>query len=442
MNIIYFHTHDMGRYIGAYGHAVPTPHMDRFCRQGTLFRKAFCAAPTCSPSRASLLTGQSAHATGMLGLLHRGFQLKHPERHLAKQLRDRGYETALAGVQHELRGTEHVELCYEHHFPSGGSGSERDLEAGRAAVDFLRRPHDRPFFLSLGCFYPHRKFRDHREAGINPDYVLPPAALPDTSVIRADMADYLASVQVADEVFGMMIETLEQSGLRDETLIVLTTDHGVPFPFMKCNLTDYGIGVTLALDIPGRGTALRGRCADAMVSHLDVCPTLYEALGMEAPGWLEGHSLLPLMEGETETVRDELFAEVSFHAGYEGTRCIRTDRYKYIEVYDTDPGLSLPNVENGSSKEYFLERGLAERERAEAYLYDLLYDPNEGSNLIADPAHAEVANDLKARLRRWQEATNDPALHYERIPTPKDAKINPKQCPKANEKDFEPTVAD
>ena len=89
MNVIYFHTHDMGRYIGAYGHSAPFPNMDRFCREGTLFRQAFCAAPTCSPSRASLLTGQSAHATGMLGLTHRGFELTRPERHLAHQLRAR-----------------------------------------------------------------------------------------------------------------------------------------------------------------------------------------------------------------------------------------------------------------------------------------------------------------------------------------------------------------
>lgn len=254
------------------------------------------------------------------------------------------------------------------------------------------------------------------------------------------MADFLASVKIADEVFGTMMQALTESGERENTIIVLTTDHGIPFPFMKCNLTDHGIGVTLALDIPGQGKALRGRCTDAMVSHLDLCPTVYDALGFERPEWLEGHSLLPLMEGTVDSVRDELFAEVNFHAGYEGTRCIRTVRYKYIEVNDDDSALSLPNVETSPSKDLLFKHGLREIERKPAALYDLLFDPNEQNNLVENPDHFDVRDDLKGRLRRWQEATDDIALKHKRIPTPPGAKINPKHCDNANQEDFEPTV--
>src|SRR5579884_4288160 len=102
-NILYMHSHDTGRYVQPYGYAIPTPNIQRLAEEGVLFRRAFCTAPTCSPSRASLLTGQYAHCCGMLGLVNRGFELAHPERHLAHTLRAAGYRTILMGVQHVVR---------------------------------------------------------------------------------------------------------------------------------------------------------------------------------------------------------------------------------------------------------------------------------------------------------------------------------------------------
>ncbi|MCB0172753.1 MAG: sulfatase-like hydrolase/transferase, partial [Anaerolineae bacterium] len=99
-NILYLHSHDTGRYIQPYGHAVPTPHLQQLAEEGVLFRRAFSAAPTCSPSRACLLTGQSAHSNGMLGLAHRGFTLNDYHQHLVHTLRRAGYYSALVGIQH------------------------------------------------------------------------------------------------------------------------------------------------------------------------------------------------------------------------------------------------------------------------------------------------------------------------------------------------------
>src|SRR4051812_3717467 len=99
-NIVYIHSHDSGRYLQPYGHAVPTPHLQRLASQGVLFRQAFSGAPTCSPSRAVLLTGQYAHQCGMLGLAHRGFALNDYKKHLVHALRSAGYQSVLAGIQH------------------------------------------------------------------------------------------------------------------------------------------------------------------------------------------------------------------------------------------------------------------------------------------------------------------------------------------------------
>ena len=99
-NILYIHSHDTGRYIQPFGHAMPTPNFQRLAEQGVLFRQAFCANPTCSPSRAALLTGQWPHSCGMLGLAHRGFRLNDYSHHLVQTLKKAGYTTALSGFQH------------------------------------------------------------------------------------------------------------------------------------------------------------------------------------------------------------------------------------------------------------------------------------------------------------------------------------------------------
>src|SRR5438477_9844057 len=107
-NILYIHSHDTGRYVQAYGHAIATPHIQRLAEQGVLFRKAFSAAPTCSPSRASLLTGQCAHQNGMLGLAHRGFSMTDYRRHIVHTLRGAGYRSVLAGLQHVAAKPEQI----------------------------------------------------------------------------------------------------------------------------------------------------------------------------------------------------------------------------------------------------------------------------------------------------------------------------------------------
>ena len=112
-NILYIHSHDTGRYIQPYGHAVETPNLQHLAEQGVLFRQAFCANPTCSPSRAALLTGRWPHNNGMIGLAHRGSRLNDYSQHLARFLKTQGYETALAGVQHEAHGDLKV-LGYDH----------------------------------------------------------------------------------------------------------------------------------------------------------------------------------------------------------------------------------------------------------------------------------------------------------------------------------------
>ncbi|GIV77522.1 MAG: putative sulfatase [Litorilinea sp.] len=412
-NILYLHSHDTGRYIQPYGHAVATPHLQRLAEEGMLFRQAFCAAPTCSPSRAALLTGQAPHSSGMLGLAHRGFALHDYGQHLVHTLRRAGYRSILCGVQHVARDASTI--GYDTILPTA---SRHAQDVAPAAAEFLRSRPTQPFFLDVGFFETHREFPEPVD---NPDYCLPPAPLPDTPAVRQDMAAYKASARALDDGVGQVLEALDAAGLAQETLVIYTTDHGLAFPGMKCNLTDHGIGVSLILRGPGGFTG--GQVCDAMVSHIDLFPTLCELIALEPPPWLQGRSLLPVIRGEVTEIHDAIFAEVTYHAAYEPQRAIRTQRYKYIRRFGDRRRPVLPNCDDSPSKDVWLQAGWREREVAAEQLYDLVFDPNETCNLVDEPGLQEVRSELQARLQRWMEETDDPLLHGP-VPPPPGAQIN------------------
>ena len=405
MNIIYLHSHDTGRYLQPYGHAVPAPNLQRLAEEGVLFRRAFNAAPTCSPSRACLLTGQSAHSCGQLGLANRDFFLQHPERHLANFLRSHGYRTALCGIQHLVLDPR--TLGYEWIAEVDSSPPEGANGITAAAVEFINQEHSQPFFLAVGYFETHRVFPEPSEEE-DQRYTLPPAPLPDTPETRYDMASYKRMAKILDDQVGVVLDALEKAGLAEDTLFIYTTDHGLAFPGMKCTLTDHGMGVALIVRGPhGFGD---GKVVDGMVSQIDIHPTLCELLDVEPPAWLEGRSVVPLAAGAADEINEEIFGEVSYHAGYEPKRAVRTQRWKYIRRFDQWPTTTLPNIDDGPSKEYLLGNGLAQRTVHQEALYDLIYDPNEACNLVHDPAYAEPLTEMRNRLSAWMERTDDPLL--------------------------------
>lgn len=419
-NIIYMHSHDTGRYIQPYGYAVSTPRMQRFAEEGVVFRQAFCTNPTCSPSRAALLTGQYAHVCGMLGLVNRGWTLEHPERHLAHTLRKAGYQTALAGVHHVTKDV--TQQGYERLLVQ----EQKDLPNAERAVKFIGEQHTRPFYLDVGFVETHRRGVHFGppppgEAHSDARWLRPPAPFPDNARTREDMALYADSARLLDLYYGQILDALDAAGLRENTLVVCTTDHGIAFPGMKCHLTDHGTGVLLMLRGPG---FTGGRVLDAMVSHLDVYPTVCEAAGVAKPEWLQGHSLAPLVRGEQAELREELFAEVNFHAAYEPQRAVRTKRWKYIRRYDRRSSAVLPNCDDSESKTWWLEQGWREQAISEERLYDLAFDPHETANRAGDPACAEVLKDLRARLERWMRATDDPLLKSPVLDAPETGEIN------------------
>lgn len=425
-NVILIHTDDTGRYIDPYGHAIGTPHLSGLADDGILFRQAFCAGPTCSPSRSAVMTGQSPHVNGMIGLAHRGFDLDQPERHLANQLSDHDVETVLVGQQHEvsrdnLNSLEAARsiLGYDRTLTGdpetiddveGNQSSIRDRANAAAAAAFIRErtSESDPFFMSFGLYNTHQPLPVDQDI-IDPNRIKPPAPLPDLPAIRKEMAGYHLLARNVDACVGKVRSAIESAGIEDETLVIFTTDHGIPFPYMKCDLWDAGIGVSLIARFPGDERA--GEVSDALVSTMDLYPTIFDVLGFPIPSWAAGPSLVPLATGQADSVREEIHAEVTYHAAYEPKRCVRTNRYKYIERFDDEHRREVgPNTDHGPSKDALMERGFLERQRPQIALYDLCHDPNERDNLAEDPAYDDVKTSMANRLHTWMRSTNDPLL--------------------------------
>ncbi|MFT5193160.1 MAG: N-sulfoglucosamine sulfohydrolase [Cellvibrionaceae bacterium] len=402
-NIVYIHSHDTGRYIQPYGHQVETPNLQKLAEDGVLFRQHFCINPTCSPSRASLLTGSYPHQNGMLGLVHRGFSLNDYQQHLIHTLKPHGFETLLSGVQHvahaETKQKAADIIGYDRYL---GDSPEID------AVQFLESKLDRPFFLAAGFFETHREFPAEDELLDDPRYCQPPAPLPDSPETRLDMARYKTAARILDQKMGLIFDALERTGLAENTLVICTTDHGLAFPRMKCNLTDAGTGIMLMMRGPNGFSG--GRVVNAMTNHLDIFPTICDWLNIDQPDWLEGKSLLPLINGEVEELHGEIFFETNFHAAYEPQRGVRTQRWKYIRRFDGRNSAVLPNIDNGESKSFLLEHGLQEHLAEAEQLYDLIYDPHEAHNLALEKSHIGLLDQMRAKVRHWMVETADPLL--------------------------------
>lgn len=408
-NIVYLHSHDSGRYLEPYGYDVPAPHLQRLADEGTLFRQAFNVAPTCSPSRSGLLTGLYPHNNGMLGLAHRGFSLNDYRQHIIYTLHAAGYLTVLAGLQHVAKVPETIgyDRILPRHITAENHNGMSATVVAPAAAEFLDSRPQSPFFLDVGFFETHREYPESTPED-RASYQAPPRPIPDAPETREDFARFRSSARILDGGVARVLDALERNGYLENTLIISTTDHGIAFPRMKCNLTDDGWGVSLILRGPAIG---KGVVQDAMVSQIDLFPTICDYLGIAAPAWLQGKSLLPLIRGEVQQVHDEIFAEVNFHAAYEPIRAVRTTRWKYIKRFGSKTTPVLPNCDDGLSKTVWLNAGWGKHELPQESLYDLLFDPTEHENLVGNRAYEAEMQQMRGRLDRWMKETRDPLLN-------------------------------
>jgi len=417
-SILFIITHDTGRHLGCYGRGAPSPNLDKLAEEGVKFTQAFCTAPQCSPSRASVLTGLMPHRHGLIGLAHRGFRLRNDVLLLPKLLSQAGYSTHLFGLQHETTWDRVSELGYQHvHRPDGLSC----LKVTPLLLDFLSKEPPQPFFVSVGFTETHRPFPKLEQ--IPPQVKVPPF-LPDEPDVRRDIAELNEAVRRVDESVGQIVEALKKNRLWDNTLLIFTTDHGIAFPGAKATLFDPGIEIALIMHGPDEFSG--GKVIDAMVSNADLMPTLCEIAGIEPPADIDGKSLLPLVRGEVGKLHERIFVELTYHAAYDPMRGIRTERFKYIRSFADRPFWLPPNVDNGLTKDWYKRNQpkVFQTPRPKEMLFDLQTDPLERNNLVGEPEFEPVLNELRATLDRWMEATDDP-IRLGHVRPPKGARVTP-----------------
>ena len=225
-----------------------------------------------------------------------------------------------------------------------------------------------------------------------------------------------------DRKMGTVLDALESTELGDNTIIICTTDHGIPFPGMKCRLKDAGTKVMLIMK---DGAELSGgNVVDGMVNNIDIFPSLCDYLGIDIPDHVEGRSFMPLVRGEKEEVNEALFFEINYHAAYEPLRAVRTNRWKYIRRFEPRERPVLINCDGSLSKEQWLDAGWSTKPPAEEALYDLILDPNEQNNLAGNSEFSEVLKNMRDKLEQHMRESNDPLVTEGDVPLPATASLN------------------
>ena len=408
-NVLLITCHDLGRHLGCYGvETVHTENLDALAAGGIRFQNYFSTDCVCSPSRGSFLTGRYPQSNGLMGLTHKpwGWSLNEGERHLAAILRDAGYKTTLVGLQHVTSGNPR-KLGYDNIL----SQNHKAAETIRAAREFLlnTRRAQSPFYLEVGFFEVHRPFTNGKDEGKG---VFIPHYLKDTPEIREDLAQFQGTIRFFDKCVGEILDALKQSPAAEKTLVVFTSDHGIPYPGAKWSLFEPGIENPLIMSQP-KTTLQGGKVYHQLMSNVDFLPTLLDLLGVAIPDNLQGHSFKEVVDGtKSDLPRREIFAQRTSHALRDNTsRAIRTDRYKLIRYFEPGRVIEFPTDAAPQRVAEHTERPRRKAgQRSVVQLFNLKDDPHERNDLAALPEYAEIVRDLSDRLWHWMEQVGDPIL--------------------------------
>lgn len=427
---------------------VKTPAFDRIANEGVLFTHSFSACPSCTASRSAVISGQDIwrirQAGVLFGSIPKGLKI-YPH-----MLMGVGYHVGYTGkgwlpgnygdlgLERDPIGVEYNEFR-EGHIAAGID--RRDYAANfKAFLD--DRQEGQPFCFWFGSTEPHRVYEDAAGfmTGKNKDDVVVPEFWPDVDVVRSDILDYYYEIEWFDSHLNSMLVILEEMGELDNTLVVATSDNGMPFPRAKTTLYDWGVRMPLAIrwgkKVP------KGRIVDNLVSHTDFAPTFLQAAGIDVPTEMTGQSLLPILysqdAGEVGQAREQIVTAIERHtwcrpggATYP-VRAIRTKDYLFMINYEPDrwptggPEFVSSNrtfhgdvdacptksfiVDPDNQLKYATQYQLSFGKRPHEELYEIANDPYQIHNLAEDPAFQEIKAELRKKLEDHLRSTGDPRM--------------------------------
>ena len=425
---------DWSRIAGCYGNnKVKTPRIDSFAEKSVVFDHAFCTSPSCAVSRACILTGHHSHTHGQYGHCHgiHGFRTSESMTSTPQALRIAGFATACIGKKH-------VEPFSVYPFEFEPKINPRNPnEITRAARAFLSANIDKPFYLHVGFSDPHRSSDGF---GNNPSFckvpkvtykeedVEVPGFLPDIPEVRTDLAAYYEAISRFDFGVGQLLDLLKEMGRADDTMIILTTDHAMPFPGAKASFFDSGHHCPLIIQSPD--LCEKGSHHQALVNWTNLRPTVQDWCGVPIPQNLPERSIVPILNNSNAKGWDQTFFSHCFHeiVNYNPYRVLRGRRYKFVHNLSSGTDYILPtdlfrspswSAMCSNEEETFGERSKKHFfDRSPEELYDIINDPFETKNLISDPNLEKVADHMRIELVEFRQRTNDPWLeidHQEKL---------------------------
>ena len=425
---------------------VQTPAFDRIAREGLRFTQAFCDAPTCGPSRSAILTGQHIWRLEEAGNIHSTLPAKFAT--YTELLAQAGYSVGYTGkgwspgrLEPGGRKTNPAGALFNRQTRKPPFKAIRATDYAANFQDFLKQvPEGQPFCFWLGTSEPHRSYQSGagKLTGKDPANAVVPPIFPDNDIVRNDILDYLVEVEHFDGMVARAIAAIEARGELNNTLVVITSDHGMPFPRAKASLYDAGSHVPLAIRWP-KGIRESGRAVTSFVNLSDLAPTFLEAAGLKPPSAMTGRSLMDSFGRKLALTRDAAFIAMERHDGCRKggkgypCRAIRTEDYLYI--YNFEPtrwpsgspdrtvcARSIPfgEIDSSPTKTFMMEHRdqhgvarlaeLAFGMRPAEELYDLKNDPHQMVNVAGSTATAETQASLRRRLFDHLRKTHDPRV--------------------------------
>lgn len=431
MNVLLITADDLGIQLSSYGETlIETPRLDALAASGVRFEIAYAAQASCSPSRASMLTGMYVHSTGQYGLVHTGLSLDEGLRDstLPNILKRAGYRTGIIGKLH-------VAPEDSFRFDSRERLDTRKVRlVAERANAFVEASAGQPFFLMVNYSDPHvtphpedrsKRYFPPQVDGV-PDRPLQPSEKTifdfqqtDTPEQRVRTAGYYAAVQRLDVAVGLLLDGLEKRGHAEDTLVIFVGDHGPPFTRGKTTAYEAGLRIPFLVRWPGVSKSM---VSPAMVSTVDILPTILDAAGVTVPARVQGRSLRPVLSNPKAPSRAYLVGEFHFHGlqTYYPMRAIRDHRYKLIHNLLAERKRPLAWVDGDralalAKDERYVGTPVARAFETFAHppefeLYDLQDDSVEFRNLADDPARRRDLERLKAALLVWRGEYDDPFL--------------------------------
>ncbi|MEH6307798.1 sulfatase [Olivibacter sp. CPCC 100613] len=411
-NIIFIIADDISQEdIGCYGNShIKTPHIDAIANEGLRFTHMYVTSSSCSPSRSSILTSRYPHNTGAAEL---STELPADLIYFPELLRHVGYYTALAGKWHEGKNTARAyDTLLVDRVQNGEGGEEQWLELLR------NRPKNKPFMFWLAAYDAHRTWSADAafEKVYRPEEVRVPPTLLDTKKTREDLALYYNEISRLDAYVGEIRQELKEQGILDNTIVIFMADNGRAFPGSKTRLLDRGTLEPFLISWP-HGIAHKGCSADALVSSIDIAPTLLELAGVGPVTSFQGRSFSSLLNHPDEDFRTYIFTEHNWHDYEAYERAVRTKDFLYIvnERSYLDNGGPLDVFNSASAAVLRANRKELNAYQADMFLrprpreefYDNRKDPLQQSNLIADKNYVQQIDHLRSILKQWQKETGD-----------------------------------